>query len=51
MEKLGGQAEEFDLFLEMISKFGIFGKFILEAVCEKWVRIRSKNQEDATISK
>lgn len=43
MEKLGCQAEEFDLFLEMIkSKFRIFGKLILEAVCEKWVRIRPK---------
>lgn len=54
LEKVGCQAEELDLVLEVMkSKIRIFGKLILEAICEEWVRIRlmGKNEEAAVMSK
>lgn len=43
MKKLGGQAKELDLVLEVMkSKISIFGKLILEAVCEEWIKTKGK---------
>lgn len=43
MKKLGGQPKELDLVLEVMkSKTRIFGKLILEAVCEEWIKTKGK---------
>lgn len=43
LKKLGGQAKELDLVLEVIkSNIRIFGKLILEAVCEEWIKTKGK---------